>query len=194
MHPLNNHGMKLIHMKKLVKLCLVVVVTSALAFTSLWAISMSLTPDPYPTSGNSEGAIVRVYGANVWGVRGYFAMHTWIATKARDEKQFNIHEVIGWKLRRNNTALSKWQGNPNRSWFGSKPVLLYELTGDEASRLIPDVLKAVINYPYQAQYTMWPGPNSNSFTEWVALEVPELALQLPIKAIGKDWMKDNYPE
>ena len=32
---------------------------------------------------------------------------------------------------------------------------------------------------------MWPGPNSNSFTAWIALEVPELGLNLPAKAIGK---------
>jgi hypothetical protein len=39
---------------------------------------------------------------------------------------------------------------------------------------------------------MWPGPNSNSFTAWVGLEVPELELNLPFSAIGKDWMRKNY--
>jgi hypothetical protein len=41
---------------------------------------------------------------------------------------------------------------------------------------------------------MWPGPNSNSFTAWIALEVPQLGLQLPTKAIGKQWMQDEYPQ
>ena len=39
---------------------------------------------------------------------------------------------------------------------------------------------------------MWPGPNSNSFTAWIALEVPELGLRLPAKAIGQSWMQQNY--
>jgi hypothetical protein len=41
---------------------------------------------------------------------------------------------------------------------------------------------------------MWPGPNSNSFTAWIGLEVPGLDLDLPAKAIGKSWMADAYPE
>ena len=180
-------------MNKLVKTISVILISSVLALTSLWAISMSLTPDPYPTGGNSDGAIVRVYGANVWGVRGYFAMHTWIATRPPGEHEFSIFEVIGWKLRRGKSVVNVSRGNPNRSWFGSEPVLLYELTGNEANRLIPDIHRAVRQYPYGNQYTMWPGPNSNSFTEWVALEVPALDLKLPVKAIGKNWMSDNYP-
>jgi len=66
------------------------------------------------------------------------------------------------------------------------------LTGDLASQQIPNILTAIKKYPYLQQYTMWPGPNSNSFTQWIALEVPELNLKLPIKAIGKGWMQDNH--
>jgi hypothetical protein len=40
---------------------------------------------------------------------------------------------------------------------------------------------------------MWPGSNSNSFIEWIALEVSELDLSLPAKAIGKNWMQDTHP-
>jgi hypothetical protein len=39
---------------------------------------------------------------------------------------------------------------------------------------------------------MWPGPNSNSFVAWIALEVPDLGLDLPAKAIGQGWMQDQY--
>ena len=34
---------------------------------------------------------------------------------------------------------------------------------------------------------MWPGPNSNTFTAWVARAVPELEVDLPPTAIGKDY-------
>ena len=44
------------------------------------------------------------------------------------------------------------------------------------------------DYPYKRQYSVWPGPNSNTFTAWVARSVPELELDLPPTAIGKDFL------
>jgi hypothetical protein len=38
---------------------------------------------------------------------------------------------------------------------------------------------------------MWPGPNSNTFTAWVARAVPELEVDLPPTAIGKDYLGDR---
>ena len=35
---------------------------------------------------------------------------------------------------------------------------------------------------------MWPGPNSNTFTAWIARAVPELQVDLPATAIGKDYL------
>jgi hypothetical protein len=35
---------------------------------------------------------------------------------------------------------------------------------------------------------VWPGPNSNTFTAWIAREVPALGLDLPPTAVGKDWL------
>jgi len=35
---------------------------------------------------------------------------------------------------------------------------------------------------------VWPGPNSNTFTAYVARAVPELELDLPPTAIGKDYL------
>jgi hypothetical protein len=151
-------------------------------------VGAAVAPDP----GVTQEAIIQVYGADVWGFRGYFAMHTWVATKAEDGADYNIYQVIGWHLRRRGTVLSITQGPPDRPWFRSPPVLLYERRGDAAKDLVAAVHDAALDYPYQSEYTMWPGPNSNSFTEWIALSVPELGLELPAKAIGKSWMKGNY--
>jgi hypothetical protein len=35
---------------------------------------------------------------------------------------------------------------------------------------------------------VWPGPNSNTFTAWIARAVPELEIDLPATAIGKDYL------
>ena len=46
-------------------------------------------------------------------------------------------------------------------------------------------------YPWAGEYTIWPGPNSNTFTAWVLRAVPELAADLPPTAIGKDYSGKN---
>ena len=38
---------------------------------------------------------------------------------------------------------------------------------------------------------MYPGPNSNTFTAWVGRLIPELKLDLPPTAIGKDYLGDK---
>lgn len=160
--------------------------------------SQLLKPTPFgpafaPDPANTPEAVIQVYGADVWGFRGFFAIHTWVATKAENADTYNIYQVIGWHLRRRGTVLSVTQGAPDRPWFRSPPILLHERRGTDVEAIVQAVHQAALNYPHQKQYTMWPGPNSNSFTEWVALNVPELELELPAKAIGKSWMKSNYP-
>ena len=64
-----------------------------------------------------------------------------------------------------------------------------ELRGLAAASAIPKILKAVDTYPYTHEYRLWPGPNSNTFTAYVARRVPELEADLPVIAIGKDYLE-----
>ncbi len=178
------------------KLAIVTLSVILVGTVSLWLTAQALTPITVgpahaPRPGEHPNAVIQVYGADVWGLRGKFAIHTWIATKTEGASYYQIYQVIGWRLRSGRTVVSIEQGMPDRPWFRSPPMLLYELTGAEAERLIPQVHQAVLDYPYGNAYTMWPGPNSNSFTQWVAERVPELELRLPAKAIGKNWMMEN---
>jgi hypothetical protein len=50
------------------------------------------------------------------------------------------------------------------------------------------VRTAVASYPYPNTYRPWPGPNSNTFLAHIARQVPELAIQLPSNAVGKDFL------
>jgi len=166
---------------------------------SLWITSLALEPTPFdggvkPDTAPGGGALVQVYGADVVGLRGHFAIHTWVATRARGADEFRIYEVIGWRLRRGRPAVRISEGDPDRNWFGSPAVLLQEVRGAAAEPLIGRIEAAVASYPFPNEYRMWPGPNSNSFTEWIALEVPELGLDLPAKAIGQSWMRSEYPD
>ena len=168
----------------------------ACVFGGLWLASYLLEPTPAgpakaPLPSEHPEALIRIYGADVWGVRGRFAVHTWVSTKAANADTYTNYQVIGWHLRRRGTVLSITQGPPDKPWFGSQPILLFELAGHSANELVERVDKAARAYPYAGEYTMWPGPNSNSFTQWVLSEVPELSAALPRKAIGKNWLRDN---
>jgi len=77
---------------------------------------------------------------------------------------------------------------PDGRWFGAEPELYAEKRGTGVDELIKRIDKAAREYPYAKEYTVWPGPNSNTFTAWIARAVPELEIDLPATAIGKDYL------
>lgn len=143
-----------------------------------------LAPDPART----PEAVVQVYGARTVGWKGAFGVHTWIAVKPAGAPVYTVHEVIGWRLRWTDSAVVSRVRDPDARWFGAEPELYAEMRGPAAEALIPRIGQAVANYPYPGEYTVWPGPNSNTFTAWVLRQVPELAAHLPATAIGKDYL------
>lgn len=148
--------------------------------------SANIAPDP----ASVPEALVQVYAARAFSWRGAFGVHTWIATKPTGASTYTTYEVIGWRARWGRSVLAVQQGAPDRYWYGAKPELLAERRGDGVDKLIERIDAAARAYPYQGEYTVWPGPNSNTFTAWVARHAPELKLDLPPTAIGKDYLRD----
>ncbi|MCH9639207.1 MAG: DUF3750 domain-containing protein [Betaproteobacteria bacterium] len=146
--------------------------------------SVGIAPDPTMTSE----AIIHVYGARAYSWRGYFGIHTWIAVKPTNAESYTVYEVIGWRQRRKIPVLTIYDNVPDRRWYGSAPVLLAEKRGQGVDVLIERIDRAANDYPYARNYKVWPGPNSNTFTAWVSRAVPELGLDLPPTAIGKDYL------
>ncbi len=149
--------------------------------------SIGIAPDP---AIESE-AIVQVYAARTFNWQRIFAVHTWIATKAEDASEYNVYQVVGWRKWRGLPVVVKEQDIPDRSWFGSPPIILREVKGAEAIAMISSIESAVSSYPYHDTYRTWPGPNSNTFIAHIGRSVPELRLDLPPTAIGKDFMTRN---
>lgn len=146
-----------------------------------------VAPDPART----REAVIQVYAARAFNWRGIFAVHTWIATKAENASVYTVHQVVGWRAYRGLPVLASAQDIPDRSWFGSPPEVIADVRGEAAAALIPRIEAAVASYPYAEHYTTWPGPNSNTFVAHVAREVPELRLELPTTAIGKDYLSNS---
>lgn len=144
-----------------------------------------IAPDPMST----KEAVLEVYGAPAWGWRGWFAIHTWIAAKHTGEPSYTVYEVIGWRHRHGLPVVRIEKDAPDRYWFGEKPRLLKEQRGKGVDDLISAVDRAARSYPWPDSYTAFPGPNSNTFTDWVARKVPELGLSLPFSAIGSGYRK-----
>jgi uncharacterized protein DUF3750 len=148
---------------------------------------VGLAPDPAAT----PEAVVQVYGARTWGWRGNFGVHTWVAVKPEKAAAYTVYEVIGWRLRWSDTVVAIHTRAADARWYGNAPELYAEKRGAEAEKLIPRIDAAARSYPYPGEYTAWPGPNSNTFTAWITRAVPELGVDLPPTAIGKDFLANS---
>ena len=134
-------------------------------------------------------ASVLVYAAATYGWRGYFADHTWVAAKRIGETDYAIYEVLGWRAYRGQPVVSVSRGAPDRYWYGARPRELARVSGQRAEAVIDKIEQAVASYPWPDEYRIFPGPNSNTFTAWIARQVPELELQMPRRAVGRSYIE-----
>lgn len=174
--------------QKIAILCSLILLCSCSSLNKDWRTA---SREPAGIAANpavAKQAIIEVYAADAFSWRGWFAVHTWIAIKPADAAKYTVHEVVGWRVKDGKPALRSFKTDtPDRYWYGSKPERILFIEGDKAARLIPLVNKAISEYPYANQYTLFPGPNSNTFPAWIGLQVPELELQMPFDAIGSGY-------
>jgi hypothetical protein len=146
--------------------------------------SSGQAPDPAST----PEPVIQVYAARTVGWRGALAVHTWVAVKPARAAAYTRYEVIGWGVDHGAPAIRINRTGPDNYWFGSRPELIADRRGAGVDELIGKVEAAVKSYPYPASYRTWPGPNSNTFTAYIGRAVPDLRLDLPPTAIGKDYL------
>jgi Protein of unknown function (DUF3750) len=162
----------------------------SVAALCLLAASAQATREPVPAVPDPQlvrEAVVQVYGARAMGVKGVFGVHSWIAVKPRDALEWTVYEVIGWRLRWTDSSVVIRTREPD-TWFGAQGELYAEKRGAAVDDLIRRIDQAARTYPHAGSYTLWPGPNSNTFTAWIGRAVPELEIDLPATAIGKDYL------
>lgn len=137
-----------------------------------------------PNAKSQPEATVHVLAGRTGRWKGIFAHHSWVVVKPRGVNRYTRYDVVGW-------------GNPVRTdaylpdgrWYGDTPVILATLRGEAAERAIPRIRESVAAYPYSVRgsYTIWPGPNSNTFVATIVRSVPDLASGLLPTALGKDY-------
>jgi hypothetical protein len=137
-----------------------------------------------PPARVEPDAVVHVLAGRTGRWKGIFAHHSWIVVKPRGAARYTRYEVVGWGAPLRTDAYPA-----DGRWYSDTPVILATLRGDAAERAIPKIRAAVAAYPHAAKgsYTIWPGPNSNTFVATIARSVPELAGGLLPTAMGKDY-------
>lgn len=147
-----------------------------------------------PLPKDESRAVVHVYYARAFNWRGNFAVHSWIATKEANATGYTTYHVMGWQLRRSDSSVVVTKnGIPDAKWYGSEPTLLRDLRGEKAELAIENIRAAVKSYPHAGGYRMWPGPNSNTFISHILKKTPEIGVELPPHAIGREWISNYWP-
>lgn len=157
------------------------------SFSGDWRTASHAPTGTAPDPARVREAVVQVYAARAFSWRGAFGVHTWVAVKPAGAAEYTVYEVIGWRLRYADSVVAIHTRAPDARWYGAVPELLADKRGKAAEALIPRIDAAARAYPWAHQYTIWPGPNSNTFTAWITRSVPELNVDWPPTAIGKDY-------
>ena len=162
---------------------------TALSLSRGWAESWSTadwgSSGLLPEASAVAEARVMIIAARTGRWKSIFAEHMSIVLKRPGEAQWTRYDVVGWgnPVRRNGWAADAF-------WYGNRPYVVAEISGAEAEALLPRVEASIAAYPYAARgsYTVWPGPNSNSFVAWVVRNTEGFAAELPPVAVGKDYL------
>ena len=153
-----------------------------------WRLADRSSAGLLPPAAQMPDAVVRVFSARTVSWRGILATHSWIVVKEQGAKAYQRFDYTAW-------------GGPiwvdrfaaDGRWFGSAPELVFGADGADAAAMIPTIRSAIADYRYSnpGDYTLWPGPNSNTFVAAIMSAVPQMRASLPATAIGKDFPYDG---
>lgn len=182
---------------KVIIVLFVVFILPALVHLGVWALSER--PSSWrnaqwssagilPKKPAANEAAVYVFTARTGGLKGAFATHSWLVLKPQGARYYDRYDVVGW-----GTPLRKNAYDPDGHWYSNKPVISHEITGQQAQDVIPELERAIANYKWRdrGDYTLWPGPNSNTFVAHILSQFPELTASAPSTAVGRDFPADG---
>lgn len=140
---------------------------------------------------DGDGPAVIVGSAALGGGLEGVARHPWIALRddgatawERWEVMCCPHDEVGPSL----DTVHQHQMSPVEDYGGGGGRVRFHgvFRGERARRMISCVREEGPRYPYRHQYLMWPGPNSNTFVDWV-LRACDIPVSLLSTSIGKDY-------
>jgi hypothetical protein len=133
-------------------------------------------------------AQIYVFTARTGGLKGALATHSWLVLKPLGASSYDRYDVVGW-----GSPVRKNAYDADGHWYSNTPEISYQVVGLKAHELLPQVERAIAYYRWQkhGDYTLWPGPNSNTFVANVLQQVPSLSAFTPTTAVGRDFPADG---
>ena len=149
---------------------------------------------------------VELRAAKIPSLPGIIADHYWLLLfHAAEDRQ--LQECDRWEV---------WQqAHQNESCWGhlhknllapfegvgnGTSKLIQQWTDEEAVSIIKKVESSPQNYPFINKYRYWPGPNSNTFAQWIVRDKAKLGVRaigrnfpVPIKISGQDELHRAFP-
>lgn len=117
---------------------------------------------------------------------GFMAVHCWFAIRKEEKferwevwQRANLKQPSWGHLHKNLMPYNYGVGNGD-SWIE------YQWFDKEADLLIEIIEKTPQMYPYNYKYRYYPGPNSNTYIQWI-LNQSNFNYSLSKKAIGKNF-------
>jgi hypothetical protein len=143
-----------------------------------------LAPDP----ASAPEAVIQVYAARAVSWRGAFAVHTWLALKPTGAERYTRYEVLGFGVANGAPALRVDRMGPDNYWFGARPQILLDRRGTrrrrndrrDPCRGCPLSLSARVPRLARSQ--------QQHVHRLYCPRSPELGLNLPSNAVGKDFL------
>jgi hypothetical protein len=138
-----------------------------------------------PQAKDVDEAQVMILSTRTGRWKSIFAEHMSIVYKRETDVDWTRYDVVGW-----GNPVRKNAYDADAKWYGNTPRVIYKLTGDNAAQIIPAIEDNIKAYPHTARgsYTVWPGPNSNTFVATIVRETSGFDAELPAVAVGKDWL------
>lgn len=134
-------------------------------------------------------AVVRLYSAPILGLESV-ATHPWFVVKCADASAFDRWEV--WPHDDMEACADERHGHVYRNLNtlegeagGGVAFVVAEEIGARAEAIVEFIQSQSASYPGQLCYAYIPGPNSNTYAQWV-IDETHWDVALPEQAIGRD--------
>ena len=132
---------------------------------------------------------VELCAAKIPGLPGIIADHYWLLVHQNIEGS-NQQLCDRWEVwqysDQNNSCWGHLHKNllaPYQGVGNGPSRLIQNWKGDEATFIIQKIESSPSNYPYIKKYRYWPGPNSNTFAQWIVSD----QIRLDNRAIGRNF-------
>ena len=159
----------------------------ALAAPCLLLGGCVVAQQPVETPDGNEAAVIVASAALGEPVSGV-ARHPWIAFREDGRRSWQRYEVARASPVPPYGIIERNEMSPLTDYAagGGDTRIHGTWRGREAEEAIECLHREVPRYPYRNYYRAWPGPNSNTFVDYMMREC-DLHADLPSPSIGKDY-------